>query len=140
MEVVLEGPHQQSGALHTEDPPELLDGCALQPSNCLCPYKAGPLLGENIEGGQNIQATGDSRGCQQLREWEPSTGKAGRAGGGVAGGTGRDPDLSYVSWSLWMELGSDGFSVGEVPSMPVGGELGCEWMLGFDRCVCRLSD
>lgn len=38
-----------------------------------------------------------------------------------------------------MELGSDKFSLGEVPSMSVGDELDCEWVLGFDKCVYCLS-
>lgn len=38
-----------------------------------------------------------------------------------------------------MELGSDRFSLGEVPSMSVGNELDCEWVLGFDRCAYSLS-
>lgn len=38
-----------------------------------------------------------------------------------------------------MELGSDRFSLGEVPSMSVGNELDCECVLGFDRCAYSLS-
>lgn len=34
-----------------------------------------------------------------------------------------------------MELGSDRFSLGEVPSMSVGDELDCEWVLGFDKSL-----
>lgn len=34
-----------------------------------------------------------------------------------------------------MELGSDRFSLGEVPSVSVVNELDCEWVLGFDRCA-----